>query len=163
MRTYVSCLSMTLFVGSLGGLPACSPSGDPGAAEDLPAGWSGALHVADLVQVECASSDMAFNDENASFTAGVSILAVAYDQAHFRCEQDVEGFYKVTGGALDMLVQPIDMHPAAVAACDCAYGITFTVKPVESGAFQATLYRRWDAMNSPNDPVRIASEQVTIE
>jgi hypothetical protein len=74
----------------------------------------------------------------------------------------VEGFYKLDGAALDILVQPVDMHPSAVANCDCAYGIQFTIKPLASGAVQTTLYRRWDDLNEPNEPVTIATELVTI-
>jgi hypothetical protein len=59
-----------------------------------------------------------------------------------------------------VLVQPIDMNPSAVAACDCLYEIRMTV-PVEVPA-TVTLYRRWDALNEPNDPVEIGSVDVRL-
>jgi hypothetical protein len=154
----------TLLLAALSvGLGACSSGTEPASTKDLPSDWADALEVTDLVQVECATSDFEFADESASFQPGRASLAVTYDQAHFRCAQNVEGFYKVTGDALEILVQPIDMHPQAVAACDCVFGITFTVEPLASGVVEASLYRRWDDWNTPNDPVEIASEQVTID
>jgi hypothetical protein len=102
-------------------------------------------------------------DERATFVGGVNSVAVDYEEAHFRCEQDVEGYFKVAGGKLDILVQPIDLHPTAVASCDCGYNITFTVTPIPAGTLETTLYRRWDAVGTPNDPVQIASETVTVE
>lgn len=106
---------------------------------------------------------MTSEGENASFEPGVANLAVQYEKAHFRCEQDVEGFFRVEGEVLDVLVQPTVMHPVSVAGCDCAYGITFSVEPLAAGTFQATLYRRWDGLNSPNEPVEIGSARVVIE
>lgn len=163
MRTYLNHFQSVLAVAFAAGLGACSSNMNSQLAEDLPTGWAGALQVSDLIQVECATGTMDFANESATFTTGASSLAVAYEEAHFRCEQDVEGFYKIANDALDILVQPIDMHPDAVAGCDCPYGITFTVKPLEAGTLQATLYRRWDGLNTPNDPVEIATAQVTIE
>jgi hypothetical protein len=60
-------------------------------------------------------------------------------------------------------VQPIDMDPFSVAACDCGYKITFLVEPVSPGAHQTTLYRRWDSMNKPNDPVPISAASVIVQ
>jgi hypothetical protein len=115
-----------------------------------------------MVQEVCPGSENFAND-HATLVGGVSSVAVDYEEAHFRCEQDVEGYFRATGNKLDILVQPIDMHPAAVAGCDCGYNITFTVRPLSAGTLQTTLYRRWDAINTPNDPVQIASEAVTVE
>ena len=146
-----------LAIGCALGLGACS-SDD--SSSDLPEGWAGAGRVKTLVQEECPGSDMDFADEGASFTGGAGNIGVVYKQAHFRCEQKVEGFWKAAGDAVDMLVQPIDMHPSSVAKCDCGYNITFLVEPVSSGPHIASLYRRWDAINNPNDPVLIASALV---
>jgi hypothetical protein len=152
MRSLV--LLPSAFLVLIGG--ACSSD-----SADLPQGWEGARHAKNLVQEVCPSS-MDFSDEGAAFTGGAGNIGVDYRQAHFRCEQDVEGFFKTAGGGVDILVQPIDMHPAAVAACDCGYNITFVVDPVPAGTMLTTLYRRWDAINNPNDPVRIASAEVVV-
>jgi hypothetical protein len=87
---------------------------------------------------------------------------VKYDHAHFRCAQDVEGFVKRGGDAIDLLVQPIDMAPDAVAGCDCLYDISMSV-PAPKGDYSLTLYRRWDSINKPNDPVAVGATEVTIE
>jgi hypothetical protein len=129
---------------------------------DLPQGWENARPARNLVQEECSSSLDSFSDEGAVLTGGTGSIGVDYRQAHFRCDQDVEGFFKTADGSVDILVQPIHMHPSAVAACDCGYTITFVVDPVPAGTMLTTLYRRWDAINTPNDPVRIASAEVVV-
>ncbi len=55
---------------------------------------------------------------------GLGSVNVAYDDAHFRCDQTVEGFLRTSTGQADFLVQPTDMNPASVADCDCLYDIT---------------------------------------
>ena len=141
-------------------LGACSSNDSPA---DLPDGWDQAVRVKSFAQAVCPGSDMTFSDEGASFSGGAGNIGVVYKQAHFRCEQKVEGFWKAAGDAVDILVQPIDMNPAAVAMCDCGYDITFVVDPVSAGLHTATLYRRWDAINHPNDPVLIDSAQVIAQ
>jgi len=88
-------------------------------------------------------------------------VVLAYDHAHFRCVQDVEAFAKRSEHALEVLVQPIDMHPYVVAACDCLYNIN--MRPESgAGALDITLYRRWDALNNPNGPVSIGSVKLEM-
>jgi hypothetical protein len=93
-------------------LGACSSS-------DLPAGWGNAARAKNFVQEVCPNSGADFSNEHASFTGGTGSIGVDYQDAHFRCEQNVEGFFKAAGGTVDILVQPIDMHPGSVAGCDC--------------------------------------------
>ena len=137
-------------------LGACSSS-------DLPEGWGNAARAKNFVQKVCPTSGADFSDERASFTGGTGSIGVDYQDAHFRCEQNVEGFFKAVTGTVDILVQPIDMHPGSVAGCDCGYNITFMVEPVSAGTQQTTLYRRWDDQNSPNDPVVVATALVPVE
>ena len=160
MRETLACSSTFRVV--LFALWLCGCSTEADSNKDLPSGWAGAERVADLVQVECSDGGFDFSNETATFRPGDASVVVDYEEAHFRCEQTVEGFFKLDGSALDILVQPVDMHPSAVAGCDCAYGIQFTIKPLASGAVQTTLYRRWDDLNEPNEPVTIATELVTI-
>jgi hypothetical protein len=141
-------------------LGACSSSDSSG---DLPDGWGGAAPVKSFVQEDCPGSDPMSSDESASFSGGAGNIGVVYSHAHFRCVQKVEGFFKTSGDAVDILVQPIDMDPANVAACDCGYNITFVVEPVSSGTHMTTLYRRWDNLNHPNNPVPITAESVIVQ
>lgn len=133
------------------------------SSTDLPEGWGNAARVKNLVQQVCPNGGIDFSSEHASFTGGTGNIGVDYQDAHFRCAQDVEGFFKAGGGAVDILVQPKDMHPGAVAGCDCGYNITFIVEPVAAGTMQTTLYRRWDDQNSPNNPVAITTAPVAVE
>ena len=154
--TYLPFKVLGIFVGSICA-GACSSD-----SADLPKGWDGASRVTQFVQEVCAGSEN-FANERAAFTGDVNAVSISYEEAHFRCEQDVEGYFKTTDDTLDILVQPIDMHPTAVAGCDCGYNITFTVTSLSAGTRQTTLYRRWDAMNEPNDPVQIATGSVTVK
>lgn len=131
-------------------LIACRP--------DLPAGWEDAQPVLDLTQSPCDGDPYGENDERVEATAEGSNLAVDYLEAHFRCAQEVEGFYREDADTVDVLVQPIDMDPRAVAGCDCLYNVSMTV-PV-AAPVSLTLFRRWDNINDPNDPVEIGSVDV---
>lgn len=129
-------------------LTACLP--------DLPAGWEGAEPVADLVQKECAGSpyDTGIAPEVTADLAA-DPLTVQATAMHFRCAQDVEGFWKQDGATVDVLVQPIDMHPTAVAGCDCLYDLDVTVGSPDPQAAEVVVWRRWDDWNDPNPPVEV--------
>jgi hypothetical protein len=45
------------------------------------------------------------------------------------------------------------MHPEVVAGCDCLYDIAMRVHDVDPDV--VSLYRRWDDINDPNDPVLV--------
>ncbi|HKU45166.1 MAG TPA: hypothetical protein VJR89_43700 [Polyangiales bacterium] len=140
------------------GCAACASD----AAGDLPAGWEAAERVEGLMQAPCGGSALRDDlPETLGVSAGEGAAAVRYDHAHFRCVQDVEAYVKRANRALDVLVQPIDMHPDAVAGCDCLYDISMSV-PAPRGDYTLTLYRRWDSVNTPNEPVKIGDEEVSI-
>ncbi|MBM4361137.1 MAG: hypothetical protein FJ104_00535 [Deltaproteobacteria bacterium] len=133
----------------------CSSAEDEPRGPELPAGWAGASRITDFRQSTCGGSALEPHDERIDVTVGRGALLVVYSDAHFRCEQEVEGFVRGSAGSLDLLVQPVDMHPASVAACDCLYEITLALESLPPGDHAVTLYRRWDALNQPNDPVEI--------
>jgi hypothetical protein len=124
---------------------------------DLPPGWEGAFGIADLVQTPCEGTPYDDPDEHVEVDFDADPLAVAYRQAHFRCAQEVEAFGRRDDDALDILVQPIDMHPKVVAGCDCLYDIDMRVAEYPSIPDRVSLYRRWDDWNVPNHPVLIGS------
>lgn len=119
----------------------------------LPVGFEGATRVDDLTQSLCDQSpyDTGF-EEAATATAADGGLRVVYDPVHFRCEQDVEGFFVVHGDTVDLLVRPRDMSPRMVAGCDCGYVVD--AKVAATGA-TVRAYRQWDDLNDDNDPVLI--------
>jgi len=131
---------------------------------DLPEGWEDARRVAALEQSACAGDPYGADDtgggpdERVEASASADGLAVSYLEAHFRCAQDVAGWYRTPDGDVDVLVQPVDMNPRSVAKCDCLYDVTFTV-PVQAPV-TLTLYRRWDNLNDPNEPVLVGTVEL---
>lgn len=127
-----------------------------GCGADLPEGWEDAVPIADLVQHECAGNPYEDYDERVEVEF-IEPVEVAYREAHFRCEQDVEAFARIDGTVLGVLVQPVDLHPNAVPDCDCLYDVTMRVAEFEGVPSEVGLWRRWDALNEPNAPVFIGS------
>ncbi|HEX7479966.1 MAG TPA: hypothetical protein VF331_19340 [Polyangiales bacterium] len=140
-----------------------SACGSADAAADLPAGWSGAERITQFTQMECGGHPgiPGAPPEAIQAVGTVNGLDVDYEHANFRCDQQVEGFARRTGPALDMLVQPIDMHPVNVAGCDCSYHIKASIR-VEVGTFKVSVYRRWDALTIPNEPLKIGQADVDV-
>jgi len=138
----------------LAAMTACGP--------DLPPAWEGADPVPDLVQRPCSGSPYEGFDERVDVTSGAGRVEVALRETPFRCAQDVEAFARRRERSLDLLVQPIDMHPSVVAGCDCLYDIDLTVHDVPSGGLTVSVWRRWDALNEPNDPIEVGSAAVTV-
>ncbi len=130
---------------------------------DLPESWEGAEPVASLVQAECDGDPYEGADEHIEVVASPGEVQLTYREAHFRCEQEVEAFYLLDGTDLSILVQPIDMDPENVAGCDCLYDIDITVDGLDTGALTVEVFRRWDNINDPNDPVGIDAAEVEIE
>lgn len=157
-RSRVIAPGVALTIFALG----CSGTDDEPGGPELPAGWAGAQRIGDFRQTACGGSALEPHDERIEVTAGRGALLVDYSDAHFRCEQQVEGFVRGSAGSLDLLVQPVDMHPASVARCDCLYEITLALEGLPPGDHAVTLYRRWDALNQPNDPVEIQTVLTSV-
>lgn len=123
---------------------------------DLPAEWSTYEPVTSLTQSECDGNPYEDFDEHVEGDLGASPLEVGIREGHFRCEQEVEGFYRIVEGDIEVLVQPRDMDPSMVAACDCLYDIDMTVAlDVDLAPGAVRVYRRWDNQNDPNEPVLV--------
>lgn len=123
------------------------------ACADLPEGWAGASPLP-LTQSACDGDPYA-GDPNERVEAGEDGASVRYLEAHFRCEQDVEAFGLEQDGVLGVLVQPVDMNPRVVARCDCLYNLDIGLQGSTAG--EVELWRRWDNLNDPNEPVYVGS------
>jgi hypothetical protein len=130
---------------------------------DLPEGWETAKAIEGLTQTECKGSALDETImEQLVATPEAGAVRLKYNAAHFRCEQEVEGFVRIGSGKVDVLVQPVDMDPSAVAGCDCLYDIGMAIKGLPKGAVDVELYRRWDNINDPNDPEKVGSAEVQV-
>ncbi len=141
-----------------------------GCGVDLPEGWEDAEPVDKLIQTDCNGGDT--GGGSSAYDTGIEPtidpqggedeLFVVYTNAHFRCSQDVAGFVRRSDG-VDLLVQPEDMNPSSVAACDCLYDVYLQVLDIEPCRdCTVSLYRRWDNLNDENDPELVGQAQVTI-
>ena len=131
------------------GLAACGP--------DVPDGWEDAEPVDALTQSACEGSPYEDHDERVEGDLTASPVELSLKEGHFRCEQEVEAFHRRIGDWLEVLVQPVDMDPRIVAACDCLYDIDMEITVGGAPLVEATIYRRWDDLNEPNDPVAVGS------
>lgn len=127
---------------------------------DLPPGWEGAKSLP-IVQTECQGSPYDGPPEEVQVTPRSGGVDLLYDNAHFRCDQKVEGFIRWSGANADVLVQPKDMNPSKVAGCDCLYRITASI-PGSPGDHEITLFRRWDEHGGHSDPVRVGAAHAVV-
>lgn len=126
------------------------------ACTDLPADWRGARPVVELVQRECSGSPYEGTHDERIEATGDDLTTLRARELHFRCEQDVAAFQLADGDGLKVLVQPKNMNPKAVAACDCLYDVDLTLD-AEVAPGRVSLWRRWDNLNDNNDPVFIGA------
>jgi len=109
---------------------------------DLPDGWEDAVEVDEFDVEEVGTTDWDDPDLGAVGILGnVDRLEVSY-RAAFPCTQEVEAFQRVSGTDVDILVQPIDLHPEAVAGSDCTLEIDITVLGLDEDTYHVSLYRR---------------------
>jgi hypothetical protein len=140
-------------------LSACSSSGPN---PDLPPGWQDAELVEQLTQAPCAEPGVGWEVISEIDTSSTATgFELVYDDAQFRCEQSVEAYARKQAGSIDLLVQPVDMHPAKVAGCDCLYRVSMEI-PAPAGTYRLGLYRRWDSLNDPNPVIEISRSDLTI-
>ncbi len=130
-----------------------------GCGPDLPAGWKFADPAVRLTQSPCGNSPLEPFDEGFAADLTVDPPVVEIFESHFRCEQEVEAFYKTEGGRLDILVQPIDMKPKVVAACDCLYDLDIVVGAFGRTLESVTVWRRWDHM-ATDDPAPVPIDEI---
>jgi hypothetical protein len=128
----------------------------------LPSEWEEAEQVV-LTQAECDGDP--YENYVVSVTASVNggDVSVEYDKAHFRCAQDVGGFIRVreTDGQIDLLAQPKDMCPEAVAACSCLYNLEFQFD-LASGEYEIHVYKRGDHFSDSDHPI-LPAEVGTVD
>jgi hypothetical protein len=109
---------------------------------DLPAGWEGALHVEVFQGPEGEDCD-AYDPPAEVVAAGLHEGAVrlVYEHAVFNCAEDHEAFVRERQGGYDVLLQPIDMNPDALAGCMCAYRVRIPIGTGAAGT-EVSLFRR---------------------
>jgi hypothetical protein len=143
---------MTVMRASLLGLLLLAACAGP----DLPPGWEGARTIP-LTQSECEGSPFEPFDERVEAGSAGTLEVL---ETHFRCAQEVEAF--LAEDEERVLVQPIDMNPSLVPDCDCLYDLSVTLEGLAAGVHRVEVFRRWDALNDPNDPVLLGAVEVSI-
>ena len=134
----------------------------PIACTRLPAEWRGAAAPEAFRQSACNDHPIDSAPERLAVLGGAGRVSVDYFDAHFRCEQRVAAYVKVSRARVDVLVEPVEMNPISVAKCDCLYDIHLEVPHVPPGTYDVTLSRRWDNRQSPNEPKQVGSARATV-
>lgn len=121
------------------------------ACFELPPDFENARLIEDFVQKDCGGTpyDTGVAPPVATLAASGGQTAVAVGPLDFRCAKPVQGFWIEDGDQVSVLVQPIDMNPAAVAGCDCLYDVEFTL-PVSTAAVE--VYTRGDNQSGRTEP-----------
>ena len=101
--------------------------------------------------------------EEINIRPGEQFVRIDYLFAHFRCSQPVEAFVRRGKSSVDVLVQPVDMNPDSIAECDCQYNIVMGIDDIPYGDnIRIRVYRRWDNINSDNDPEFVDERTVKV-
>ncbi len=145
----------SLLLASLVAFAGCGP--------DLPAEWKGASVVDSFVQSECGGTPEEGDEARVSFTRRGAAIQANLSEARFRCEQEVEGFVKVEEGAIQFLVQPVDMNPSMVAGCDCLYNVTMDVQELAPDVYNVSLSVRGDKQSGQDEPTELFSEKIVVD
>ena len=146
-----------VIVGVTAALLACSR---------LPADWQNASGVAAFHQSDCIGSVADLEQgraERVKLRGDDGRLHVEFLDAHFRCDQRVTAYAKLSDRRVEILVQPVEMNPVTVAKCDCLYVVRFEVRGLDAGEYEVTVHRRWDNRHAPNEPVEIDSDRVSVK
>jgi hypothetical protein len=107
---------------------------------ELPAGWEDARRV-EIFQGPatdgCASQPTTTVD--ADMREGR--VGVVVDGLVLSCSESYEGFVRAREGGYDLLLQPVDMHPAGLAGCSCATKLRAAVGSGMAGAEVEVYWR----------------------
>lgn len=128
---------------------------------DLPEGWEGATHVEVFQGPEGEDCDPE-NQQSEVIAAGLheGSIRLVYEHGVFNCAEDHEAFVREREGGYDVLLQPIEMNPDALAGCMCNYRVRIPVGTGAAGT-EASLYRR-NNHEVENDPQPWLIETVTV-
>ena len=125
---------------------------------NLPGIWAKATPIENFTQASC-NEDMEQVMENAP-KASTKIengdLILTYPNAHFRCDQAVQGFVKQTDNGYSVLIQPAEMNPGMVAKCDCGYTLEAKLPHVKSNDIR--VFHRGD-----NHGSEATLREITVE
>ena len=128
------CFFTILLVSASATLVACG--------SDLPDGWDDAVTVDEFAADEIGETDWDDPElDQVHISGNLDRLEAAY-LGSFPCTTALEGFQRIDGTDIDLLVQPTDLHPDAVAGSDCTFDIDFTVVGLDEGTYHVAIHRR---------------------
>lgn len=128
------------------------------ACTDLPEGWDDAEPI-EITQSDCKGSVIGSGEtEEIQTSQQGSVVELNYVDAHFRCDQAVEGFARRGEDSVDLLFQPVDMNPSAVARCDCRYDLKASV--LFRNETKLSVWRRWDSVGGEKAPVLVGERKL---
>ena len=128
------------------------------AKVDLPPEFAGAEQIS-ISQDGCNDSSILLHTEYLVLNQPDRLT---YRNAHFRCSQDLCGYALQQENEYHVLVQPCDMDPESVAACDCLNDVGIPIQ-IPGGPKSVKVWRRWDHRASQSSSlVAIGEIEVTL-
>jgi hypothetical protein len=118
-------------------------------ASPLPVGWELAREISDFTQGACLDDGSQEPGSIGVFIQNATAF-VTWARVSFRCDQPLTAYARF-GTMIDVLVQPVDLHPDAPARCDCLYTLDFAFE-VDSDVERFNFYIRHDEHAGPTLP-----------
>ena len=126
---------------------------------NLPGIWSKATLIS-LTQEECNENmtEVTASAPKASVKEVNDNLVITYPNAHFRCDQTVQGFMRQSDDGYSILIQPTEMEPKMAAKCDCGYTLHATLPKAKSNSVR--VFHRGDNLGRESTirEIRVESE-----
>ena len=141
-------------------LSSCESGGGSNAFE-LPSGWENAELIENLFIEPCKGGMEEERKVETVINGVLEFVKVEIIDLMFRCSQPVQAFQKQNKSGIDILIQPTDMNPDEIAACDCRYNMVLGVE-VTGDELKVNVYYRGDNISGHSEPTLLASETVFV-
>lgn len=128
---------------------------------DLPSGWEDATRITNFFYDDCSSGyDL---DGYIEVEGGEDFVRVDVFEMGFLCLQRLQGFQRIEGNTVDILIQPDDTDSEWVAACSCGYDLVIGVEGAPAGDnVEINVYSRGDDNSGRTEPELFDSATVSV-
>jgi hypothetical protein len=115
---------------AIGLASGCDPD-DGDEHDDLPAGWEDATKITNFFYDDCSSGyDL---DGFIEVEGGEDFVRVDVFEMGFLCLQHLQGFQRIEGSTVDILIQPDEEETGSFAKCNCGYDLVIGIEGAPAG------------------------------